>query len=306
MKKKIIFFIFTALLNFSITDIFAQVTYFNYLDHTSQWNYTVFTELYNFPCGADEITYSSITHYMDGDTLIGNNWYYKLYRAKTDSIMCGGYTSVTSDIYFERGIREDSQNRIYGNQGGGDLLIWDFNISIGDTINSTCPVINIDTVWLGSRPLRRFHCDCSINNKIIEGIGGGSRGLLNTSLCSRLIHEYVEFTCYSKQTDLIQFGSTFQCGVTPYINIKKIGSAKFDDIKVYPNPVNSNLTISVSLSMLNRNGNLRIVNTLGKVILNKKIDNLLNDIDVSSYPKGVYYIQIISKEGDYVSQFIKN
>lgn len=64
-------------------------------------------------------------------------------------------------------------------------------------------------------------------------------------------------------------------------------------IRCFPNPSsgNFNLEIAIQTSVYD----LEIYNALGERILNKKMEGEKNEIDLSSYPKGMYFIRVESK-----------
>jgi hypothetical protein len=72
-----------------------------------------------------------------------------------------------------------------------------------------------------------------------------------------------------------------------------------NDIKIYPNPVNSVLKIK-SKSNLDIS-NLSLVNVLGKTVYTSKT---IHDIDVSTFAKGFYILKIDSKEKGVLSKKI--
>ena len=64
-----------------------------------------------------------------------------------------------------------------------------------------------------------------------------------------------------------------------------------DKIKIYPNPTNDKFTIQTD----NQNSSycLKIYNTFGQIILNKKIINSVEQVDLSGYPVGVYLVKVV-------------
>jgi hypothetical protein len=67
-------------------------------------------------------------------------------------------------------------------------------------------------------------------------------------------------------------------------------------LKLYPNPTSD----FIFIENLKTNSSIKILDTSGKVVLNKKLSG--NSIDVKSLPKGIYFIQI---EGLKPLKFIK-
>lgn len=202
----------------------SQITYSKYLDNTCEWNIYKFAGFLDANCGSItnnvgeyEIFYqtksgfrhSFIKYYIDGDTLIINKWYYKLYLLGRDSIVCPDTTKIKNYTRFFMAIREDYSKRIYYYHayGNTERLLWDFNIEMGDTIRKNCVIEKIDTIWLGTMPLKRFYCSCSDNNIIIEGVGANT-GLFNPYYCSLLFEGGRRLISFKRQNNLLQISNT--------------------------------------------------------------------------------------------------
>ncbi len=75
-----------------------------------------------------------------------------------------------------------------------------------------------------------------------------------------------------------------------------------NEIKMYPNPTSSILTISSSHATL-PNSEIEIVNTLGQTVL---MQSYSKSVDVSMLSKGLYTLKVITQEKEiYYSKFIK-
>ena len=86
---------------------------------------------------------------------------------------------------------------------------------------------------------------------------------------------------------------------TTYLNIPESDN---NGIRIYPNPVRDELTIdNVQLIMSN---NVEVYDVSGK-----KIDNcglsIVNSIDVSTLPAGIYFVKIETDKGIVTKKFIK-
>jgi len=68
-------------------------------------------------------------------------------------------------------------------------------------------------------------------------------------------------------------------------------------LTIYPNPASD----FIFLKNVNPNSSVKIIDTLGKVVINRKINE--NFIEVKSLPKGTYFLEI---EGLKTLKFIKN
>lgn len=301
MKKiKILFFVLT--LNFFTFLCSGQVTYSHYIDYSSRWNYMLASVYYNYSCNTFSTNYSLLTYYISGDSLIGTNWYYKLYIQRRDSIVCpSGYT-LNNYGYFLFCIREDSLKRILIADGIGnpDGILMDFNLSVGDTIKGN-PISSIDTVWLGSTPLKRFNINCIPNSYLIEGVGANT-SLFNPHYCSSGIEYSDWIICYQKQNDLLQIDTTYQCGLYYPTRIESLNKHK--NITIYPNPNNGKFTITQSVEL----NSIEVLNLLGESIYFSLLNNVNTnvEIDLSSATKGIYFIKINAGEKVYVDKVVLN
>ncbi|HBI02293.1 MAG TPA: M43 family zinc metalloprotease [Flavobacterium sp.] len=77
-------------------------------------------------------------------------------------------------------------------------------------------------------------------------------------------------------------------------------------IKIYPNPVSSqlNITISDEIGLPNQ---FTVYNSLGQIIENKKVNSNSDlTVNTATYSSGVYFIKIIKEDQSTVIRFIKN
>ena len=74
-----------------------------------------------------------------------------------------------------------------------------------------------------------------------------------------------------------------------------------NQISIYPNPTSNNLTIETNI---NKETKLEIVNLLGQTIYISYINNKAR-IDVSAFPKGVYFIKLNTEKETVVKKFVK-
>lgn len=74
-------------------------------------------------------------------------------------------------------------------------------------------------------------------------------------------------------------------------------------LSIYPNPVKDKLSIGSYEGVISE---ILFYNTLRKQVMSYKIDQKLNDIDVSSLKTGIYFISIIGEKGKLLTKFIKD
>jgi hypothetical protein len=69
---------------------------------------------------------------------------------------------------------------------------------------------------------------------------------------------------------------------------------------IRPNPVHDVLQLRTE-----ETGTLRILNTVGETLFSKNLSNDRSDIDVSFLVPAIYYVELLTQEGVYISQFVK-
>ena len=97
----------------------------------------------------------------------------------------------------------------------------------------------------------------------------------------------------------ILFGALNYCSNTVDVTTPK--SSPVSSLSVYPNPVNDMLTISISSSDKSNTNSYKIYDLIGNVIADKNIGmisgNYSEKIDMSSFSKGIYFIEY-NKDGE--------
>ena len=73
-----------------------------------------------------------------------------------------------------------------------------------------------------------------------------------------------------------------------------------NSIKLYPNPVNRVLNVNIDNYLINQP--YTIIDNLGRVVLNGKINEVESTINVEQLSKGIYYLKIA---GNNATKFIK-
>lgn len=97
------------------------------------------------------------------------------------------------------------------------------------------------------------------------------------------------------------------------VNIKKTEAHNKSDIAIYPNPSGGIITIkSISapstLRQAQGDGELRLENVLGQLVYSKKLNTngsgIDESVDLSKYPKGVYFVQVNTGSGVEVRKIV--
>jgi hypothetical protein len=76
------------------------------------------------------------------------------------------------------------------------------------------------------------------------------------------------------------------------------------DLFIYPNPTTGKITIEVAEKFTEKNAEIRLYNSLGKVLLRKSVKTQTMEIDLSSFPKGLYYLNIENSKATKTVQVI--
>ena len=252
--KKIYIIILFAFVFFS-ADAQTNV-YHPFPDSNAYWNsYKSWMVNSNPPVGVDVIIWDWIV----GDTVIGSFTYKKI----KEYTYCQNNAATTLGLAAL--LRQDSiQKKVFLFNGHGDTLLYDFNLSVGDTIpkwyiNTTYPqnkISSIDSILIGTTYRKRFNISmggCCGPQSLIEGIGS-TMGL------------------FLPLDQGVEHGSTLQCfshnGQTLYPN--STGSCNFDvginniihqnDFSISPNPTSGIFNVQMSKF---ENVQMEIYNVMG-------------------------------------------
>ena len=91
--------------------------------------------------------------------------------------------------------------------------------------------------------------------------------------------------------EIWQFVSRYDINGIIECSTASINEYSKDNFRVYPNPVNSELTIEMDLSEEKK---YRIYSTIGELVSSGKLNSNLNTIDLSSLPPNIYVLNINS------------
>lgn len=288
----------TLILSFFIKSQYAQTLYSDYLDNSCEWYY------YQVGVDGSSTTTSYITYYIDGDTITNNNYYFKRYYDRLDTIrnpMFGSTTvNQTTRVLFDL-IREDSLKRFYTlYTPNTDIILYDFNLSVNDTFaNASCTVFDIDSVSINNRTLYWFLAESVPNDKkgLIEGVGH------NKFICGTPFHQYESLVCFKKQNQTLTVDTTKNCNAFLTPNKLTTSLSEFNTrhkkIKSYPNPVSDYLNIVHELGN-DKIENIQIFNSVGQFMQTPiaKSENIIQ-IDASEYNRGLYFVIVSFNNGHF-------
>jgi type IX secretion system substrate protein len=280
MKKIFLSFIFIGIVCLS----YAQSSVYHPFPTTT----AVWRSLHTSSMGTNDTYYRQ----MQGDTVIGSYNYKKI------------YSIFGSTLYYAYALRQDIPNKkVYLLDGTGVEVLWfDFNMSVGDTImfnapmNDTLYVASIDSVQVGSDYHKAFRI-ASVNPMmdpadIIEGVGYTSDFSYNYDYT---FENSWSLQCFSEE-NVRQYPMypmwPYQCLMTV-----GIGEQQGDlfDLVVYPNPLQDAAVISVGC---NENYRIEIINAQGEIVLTKDASgNSFAGVDVSELTSGIYFVKLTNQKG---------
>lgn len=242
-----------------------------------------------------------------GDSIVNNLNYKKYYCAYAP------YTSSTQNLYFFGLLRQDlTTKKVFAIPSNSTVekLIYNFNLNVNDTVrvqnldvfnnSGLLKVTSKDSILINGNYRKRLNLkgvQTSFNyvDSWIEGIGS-TFGLFNSAtadinmICGCL----PKLICFQKNQNIeYTFPMANNDCDAPFCN----GAGLMDNFDrnsdfnylIYPNPTNSKCYISISESA---SLNLIITNCLGQQIIATHLSKNINEIDLSEYPKGLYFINV--------------
>ena len=255
-------------------------TYFPFPDPNSTWNYLKKDKsCMNLPEQCT-VNGSTLSYDVNGDTVINSKTYHKIFRS---NYLCA--------------IREDSLKRVYRIWPlDTEKKIFDFSASIGDTVsfNPVGMVTGIDSVLIDNQYRKRF---ITGSDTIIEGIGSMHNLIFDIifypdfaptfdMLCYQR-NDTVKFTNPVYNTCDTSFSYTILLGINEDVLRNKL--------TIYPNPTTSQFTLKMELKESTELF-VKLYHFTGQLIYLEEIGNVSGNytqqIDLSGYSKGVYFVQI--------------
>lgn len=272
--------------------------YHSFPEDTAAW----VSDIYYNTC----VGYCGTTFYeMAGDTSINGQLYNKIYNRggqfyyivqPPNPVIGANFSACT----YVGAIRQDSINKkVYFIDSTmiGDTLLYDFNLAIGDTIESwynkesmQWPLIvsNKDSVLVeGSFRNRYYFQNYPTHRNLVEGVGWSGELFGITEFALEVV-----LACFNGNDEVNPGWMAFQneCGVSLDCSIFSSSNELDDDHKshLYPNPFTSELNIHV-----NSNDIMEIViyDSTSRQLLNKKFNNHVH-INTQQLPSGFYYYQL--------------
>ncbi|MBN1144163.1 MAG: T9SS type A sorting domain-containing protein [Bacteroidales bacterium] len=247
------------------------------------------------------------------DTLINEIEYKKLYLF-SDSVF------DKSKATYIGGIREDENKRVYfkgnslhflkpsfliiennGGNVGDEMLLYDFNVNIDDTIrienlslfDEILTVSSIDTILIGGSYRKIFSFTRIYWLKWIEGIGS-VKGLLFTSGSLPMNGLNGDLICFKQNNETLYFNINYsEC--FPILNGIETEINDLSDIILYPNPSQDHIRIGFGEHRIK---SLLVTDCNGRLCGNYDIQFQTEFIlSTEKYQPGIYFYKATSMNG---------
>ena len=254
---------------------------------TAVWRYRIL-DIGDFTQVLDNILFQQ----TGKDTVSGGNTYHKLYSRTHFQVEVPGspppivpVTASAPDVYFAA-IRE-SGKRVYLLSAGGDQVIFDFNVNMGDSIPAGAgkkKVVSTDSVLVNGKYHKRYNTN-DPGYQAIEGVGS-SRGILpylNDGSGTTV------FICATHGSDVYAPDETLPC--TPVYSYEFVGvqdiSAAAAQVNVFPVPATGVLRITTAPFAAPYRA--FITNCIGQLVWEGDLEEK-TELNISDWAPGAYLL----------------
>lgn len=291
------------------TQIRAQ-EYIPMLSETAVWNYQHGTSCQPFTPIA-----FSYSVFLNGDTLINGQNYFKAYRPHREWVF-GDDSFCTEGALLPLGyigsLREDTEERkvYFVPPGLDEVLLYDYTLQEGDPLNDfmnaafewPVSVVAVDEIQIDGMPHKRWIIDEDNNLYIIEGIGS-SFGLLAFFPFGLLDGAASNLLCWSNESALYTTNGEFQdCQL-----ITSVSSGQFSDetINLYPNPAHGMVRLEVPADWGSSDVAIEIISSSGQMVYSHAATSLPTTwIDLQGLPPGMYLVRVHAQNRTYVRKLV--
>jgi len=283
----------------------------DYFSNNPEWRVDNWVLSIGFPC---EYRYRYI-YYLNGDTVLTDSvetTYYKIFRRGTLSTIsvypdnsCDENTWVIDE--YVALVRQVDRNVYIKSGNGPETLIYDFNLAVGDTIDTELfypeqPLIVtfIDSIWVGDYYFKRFYSNQILyNGYLIEGIGHGM-GFLEPNGWT---DEWgAEMYCYVRGDSIVYTFENGEGGCDYVLSVEKHHQFNIG-FTIYPNPAVGKVTIAVNENV--KVVKVRVYGVMGRVVIEKSYQSPQPPsprgssiaLDVRDLQPGMYLIEVETKDG---------
>lgn len=255
--------------------------------------------------GSDPITSLSIDYSVNSGAVSTYNWTGSITSLQNETIElpaiaytinpAGNTVEVTlgsddnnannsASVAFDDAVIATGNATLILNSGtNGSQITWDIKNDGGTVLYSGGPYANNESINL---PLT-FNADChSFEIRSANGNGGGSVVLydLNSQV-------------------LFQSTGDFGTGAISYFNsdgVLGLNDNNLEGLSIYPNPATSLLNINNAAD-----STIEVYNVLGQVIYTKSNISIEEQVEVSYFTSGTYFVKITNGNAVKISKFIK-
>jgi hypothetical protein len=309
MKSKyttLIYILASFLLSGMSTITWAQVP--NYLHNSSKWRIDATGLSFSAPCWTSGKYVCEIV----GDTTIGPHTYKKIIHHGFwhEQPIFGNMQPCAPDYTFSfpyAFLRQDSLKMyIYDN---ADLLLYDFNLEIGDTLpltynnfaeNITVESIDFLQVGLEMRKVFQLSSNNGDISELIEGIGH-NYGLIGTMQPFEFFENGL--VCFTLADTSYYPNLGAPCDLD--VSVGEI--VNFSSISVFPNPVTEIVSIRTENSSAIQSVSLSTLLGERKSIDFRISDEKTIDLNLKNQPSGIYFIEIVANLQDKIRvKILKN
>ncbi len=250
----------------------------------------VFVSHQKGPYWGTEYEYDTVRYYFEGDTVISNQPYRKLFFTGIS------YHSAPQGLEYKLvdgysgAMRNDTLNRKVWFNGS---IAYDYNLSVNDTIKAGIyqgQVIGaIDSVQHCDQYFRRFSfLNSSDPPALIENI----RALDVVIIPYQGPTGYCDLACYYETNNV---------NCTSCITILGLDNMTLQSLNIYPNPTEGKVHISGSSGM----AEISLFDIYGEKLISKSIDKTTCDFDLTGYSNGIYMLRIVAKNGTLSKKILK-
>jgi hypothetical protein len=246
---------------------------------------------------------------MHGDTIFNNVSYNKIYKESNVYNYPYGPSTVSSAYKYIGAMRQDSTNKkvfFRSDTMSTDTLLYNFNLKIGDTLSATYlklgsgmfnPVVvtNIkDTLINGIHHNRFIFNHSSIYGNLIEGVGSdcglfemGAHFEGGPSMNCFKTHDISPIQLIGVDTHGNYHYGQYPCGyyfsISTGVRNEESGSFQFE---LSPNPSTGLIAINSSEKF-----QYSVYDVFGRLVLESTDINQRTFLNLSGYPKGIYFVR---------------
>jgi len=303
----------TKLLLFIIVITFrANAQTPDYLGNNPKWRVNMW-----FGGSGDCLEANDYIYYLDGDTLVNDHIYAKVFTRGICNYHWKGpgqpydYCHGSYTYHYFAGLVRQEGKKMYlwdGQMSNEDVLLYDFDLKVGDTLQETYVfrpydvfvVTSIDSILVGELYRKIFNLKASymVNPEevLIEGIGFGG-GLLDICPFQAEFPSFLECFTLNDNTYYPEYGAPCELNVSvPQLPI----AAEF---KTYPNPVTDQLTIELPNNTVIDKAT--IVNLLGTKVRTTQFVVKTGELTLvmNGLTKGMYIVELA--HGSHVKKRLK-